>query len=402
VEPIQGQYVYFAGLTKNELPQGKEGDSYDVISWYLQWSGRNKEIKIIGHNVKGITPLRRQGVKVQFLDPLLPPTGAVEVLRFLLWGSWAVCLCLLDWCRGRWWSPLMFGPCVQSYIARHQSTYAVDYLFHNSGARKPLWLYEIESKGATTTFYFYSTNCDWFMKKKTYQPTPAFYRNMQWKRYFVWDKEQLNFLVRSGIDYRSANIVGPIWFSDSSKKMPKVPKKNIFIFDIPIYRQSVYAILGAPVDYYLPKNVKKFFSDIKEVSKNLGFTVVYKSKRVFQKKFSKDLHHGLYKFISNQIRNGEAISIFGNISAIKAIKKSALNISIPFTSTAIMAKNLHKPSWYYDPTGTIEKKDRNARGVPIISGKDELHKMLIQNFKRRNKQYKNKSNKLKKILKIDK
>lgn len=216
------------------------------------------------------------------------------------------------------------------------------------------------------------------MDEKTYKPTPAFYRNMQWKRYFVWDKEQLNFLVRSGIDYQKANIVGPIWFSDSSKKMPKVPKKNIFIFDVPLYRPSVYAYLGIPFDNYSPKNIKKFFIDIKEVSKNLGFTVIYKSKRVFQKKFFKDLHYGHLKFISNQIKNAEEISIFGNISAMKAIKKSALNISIPFTSTAIIAKKLKKPSWYYDPTGTINKKDRNARGISIISGKDELNKMLIQ------------------------
>lgn len=49
---------------------------------------------------------------------------------------------------------------------------------------------------------------------------------------------------------------------------------------------------------------------------------------------------------------------------------------MPFTSTALIAKELGKVSIYYDPTGLIQKDDRAAHGIPIISGKKELKNWL--------------------------
>jgi hypothetical protein len=49
---------------------------------------------------------------------------------------------------------------------------------------------------------------------------------------------------------------------------------------------------------------------------------------------------------------------------------------MPFTSTALVARNLGKPSYYYDPSGIIQKDDRAAHGIPVISGFAELQKIL--------------------------
>jgi len=377
-DPIQGQYVYFAGLTKNELPHGREGNSYDVISWYLQWAGRNKEIKTIGHNVKGMAPLRRQGVKVQFLDPLLPPQGAGELLRLLLWGSWAACLCLLDWCRGRWWSPLMFGPCVQSYIARHQSTYAVDYLFHNSGARKPLWLYEVESKGAITTFYFYSTNCDSFMTKEGYQATPAYYRNMKWGRYLVWDEEQGDFLFRSGNPAKKNTIVGPIWFSESAEASPEFLNQAVAVFDIQPRRKSIYITLGVPAEYYIPSIAVKFMEDAQEAAGRSGLTFLWKEKRNLLGQGKSFLATPYAMAVNRMISAKQVVPTYPGIAAYRIIERCRLVISMPFTSTALIARHLGKPSCYYDPSGLIQKQDRAAHGIPIVTGMEELKSWFDQ------------------------
>ena len=129
--------VYFEGLTENNLPQQKSGDSYDIISWYLKWQGREKGIKTIGHNVKNSPERDFKGVNILFVDPLAPVKGAGKTLRLFLWGCVAAALCLFDMLRGHWWSPLMFAPCVQAFIAKHQQTFAIDYLSHNSNSRKP-------------------------------------------------------------------------------------------------------------------------------------------------------------------------------------------------------------------------------------------------------------------------
>jgi len=378
VEPIQGKFVYFAGLTKNELPQGKEGDSYDVISWYLQWAGRNKEIKTIGHNVKSVAPLTHQGVKVLFMDPLLPPRGAVGFLHFLLWGGWASCQCFFDLLRGRWWSPLMFGPCVQYYIARHQGTYAVDYLFNNSGPRKPLWLYEVESKGATTTFYFYSTNCDSFMTEEGYQPTPAYYRNMQWSRYLVWDEEQGEFLVRSGNKKGKNTIVGPIWFSESAEASPEFLNQAVAVFDIQPRRKSIYITLGVPAEYYIPSIAVKFMEDAQEAAGRSGLTFLWKEKRNLLGQGKSFLATPYAMAVNRMISAKQVVPTYPGIAAYRIIERCRLVISMPFTSTALIARHLGKPSCYYDPSGLIQKQDRAAHGIPIITGMEELKSWFDQ------------------------
>jgi hypothetical protein len=49
---------------------------------------------------------------------------------------------------------------------------------------------------------------------------------------------------------------------------------------------------------------------------------------------------------------------------------------MPFTSTALIARNMGKPSIYYDPTGNLQKDDRAAHGIPIVSGVSELETWL--------------------------
>jgi polysaccharide biosynthesis PFTS motif protein len=46
---------------------------------------------------------------------------------------------------------------------------------------------------------------------------------------------------------------------------------------------------------------------------------------------------------------------------------------MPFTSTALLGREMGKPSIYYDPHGLVQKDDRAAHGIPIVTGPDELH-----------------------------
>ena len=60
------------------------------------------------------------------------------------------------------------------------------------------------------------------------------------------------------------------------------------------------------------------------------------------------------------------------ISAVKVIEQSDIVISIPFTSTALIARSLGKASAYYDPTGMIAKNDAAGHGIPLLSNYKEL------------------------------
>ena len=70
------------------------------------------------------------------------------------------------------------------------------------------------------------------------------------------------------------------------------------------------------------------------------------------------------------------ITVDPDTSAYKLIEKCSAVISMPFTSTALIARELGKPSCFYDPTGLIQRDDRAAHGIPIMIGRVELHAWL--------------------------
>ena len=78
------------------------------------------------------------------------------------------------------------------------------------------------------------------------------------------------------------------------------------------------------------------------------------------------------------VKNKKIELISAEVSACRLVKQSSIVISMPFTSTAILAGQLGKPTCYYDPTGLVQKNDRAAHGIPIVSGIEELKTWFIQ------------------------
>ena len=77
--------------------------------------------------------------------------------------------------------------------------------------------------------------------------------------------------------------------------------------------------------------------------------------------------------------NTNYFSIESSVSAIKVIDMADMVISSPFTSTALYGSMRNKPTFYYDPTGWIQKDDPAAHGIPVIVGITEL-KQIIENI----------------------
>ena len=63
-------------------------------------------------------------------------------------------------------------------------------------------------------------------------------------------------------------------------------------------------------------------------------------------------------------------SVDTNISAARLIEYCDAVISMPFTSTAIIGKELGKPSIYYDAFGMI--KQQKYHGIPVLKTKNDL------------------------------
>jgi len=372
---MPNRFVFFNGLTAGNIPHSQEnGPSYDIVSWYWQWSDRVKKIDALCHDVKGVDTCKINGVPVMTVSSaILPLMKLGALLRYIRWSFAAIFLAMIDLLRGRWWHALLLEEGSLAAIIRLQShqNMAQDYLFHNSNwTYRPLWTYEAAQKGSRITFYFYSSaGGDGFKRANGDYPPPYFgYSMMNWPHYLVWDNHQAN-AIRLLVGERvNVSVVGPIWFHSSGIKLPALSSKAIAVFDVQPVRDSFYQSFGIDFDYYTPTTTIQFLSDIDMALARSNYQFILKRKRHIGR-----LLHPKYKhFIKKLTERCDFVNIDPDISAIQLIKECAAVISMPFTSTAIIAKELGKPSVYYDPHGLIQKDDRGAHGIDILCGPEEL------------------------------
>jgi polysaccharide biosynthesis PFTS motif protein len=374
-EPRFENFVYFVGLTKNNTPQALDNEhSYDIMSWYCQCSHRVQKINALCHDVKGLHPCTVAGIPVLSMPLGIPSFAKLSTLmRYIGWSLIAISFCLIDLLRGRWWHALLLEEASLSKAVELQSpeVLARDYLFHNSNwTYRPLWTYEAAAKGSRITFYFYSTTSgDSFKRTNGVYPPPYFgYLMMTWPHYLVWNNHQAK-AIRGLVGQEvNVSVVGPIWFLAGSIKLPALSSKAIAVFDVQPVRDSFYQIFGIDFDYYTPITAIQFLSDIEKTLARCGCQFILKRKRNIGR-----LTHPKYRhFIKKLAEQSDFISIDPEVSAVQLIKNCVAVISMPFTSTAILAKELGKPSVYYDPHGLIQKDDRGAHGIEILCGREEL------------------------------
>lgn len=366
--------VYFQALVPHNLPQKhKEGNSYDIVTWYSKWKG--KRISPIGaycHSVKNVAISELNSVPVTYVSSAITTLrGFSQIFRYSLSLPWMSFLALIDLVRGRYWYALLLGESFQSFHFRllKPEQISADYLFHNSGYLfRPIWTYDAEEKGARVLFYFYSSNIERFKDSNGYNIQPYSWQIITWSNYLVWDEYQASFIERMIGNDENIEIVGPIDFHDSDVEIQPLPKNNILVFDVQPHRDAQYQRHVFVPEYFVPHVVNQFLEDIYALSNKYNLPMVLKRKRhignLLNKKYS--------TLVDKLARFDNFISVDPDVAAIRLIKEAEIVISFPFTATALIAKAEGKVSIFYDPIGIIQKDDRAAHGIEVITGRLEL------------------------------
>ncbi len=372
------RYTYFDNLNINNIPKANNQNlSHDIVTWYLRWNGRVAELNSICHDIKGLSSTSIGTVEITDLPSAIPPINSVYgLIQYSAWAVKASLLAMIDLFRGRWWHALLLNQAAKAAHVRTMSDdiLAREYMFHNSNwIYRPLWTYEAEKKGSLVTFYFYSTNCEDFKRQDGYPCSVYGWQNMNWPRYLVWDKWQADFIYRNTNDNSNALVVGPIWFDISNNMMtPEIKNKTITVFDVTPFRSSMFNLLSVDFEYYVPHNCIEFLKDIQQVADEFGYSVIWKRKRNIG-----SIAHPKYRKFSKVLNKSEnIINVDPDLSAYTLIEASTLVISMPFTSTALIARELNIPSIYYDPFGMCQKDDRASHGIDMLIGKKELREWL--------------------------
>lgn len=371
-------YAYFADLVLNNLPyfDGKELPR-NITCWYAQWDGKSSGVAAIHHSVSESSAKSIGSLEVNYQPRPLPRlTNIAELARYSFLAGKALLISAVDLIRGRWWHALLLNQAALAVQARTVSSelLAKEYLFHNSNwIYRPLWTYEVERNGALILFYFYSTNARSFNGTDKCLPPPYGWQASNWPCYLVWDQFQEKF-IREATDgqYKILNV-GEIWFSDEGSEKIDITKENtIAVFDVQPFRVSKYQSLGLGYEYYVPQVSIKFLEDIQAVLDEFGIDMAFKRKRDIGK-----LAHPVYRSAVELIETEpNVISISSSVSAARLIENSLAVISMPYTSTALIAANQGIPSVYYDSSAKVVRDDCAAHGIPVLIGRHELRSWL--------------------------
>ena len=369
-DPSQN-YAYFYGITKSNIPSNnKSKKKYDIISWYCKSIGDSKKIDSIFHSVSGIETRYTEGVPVNY-QPLPIPffSSYRELVSFSIYTIFIICYSFLDIFRGRWWHALILKDTVFASSIRFlkHKKLASEYMFSNSSwFYRPLWTYEAEKAGSKISFYFYSTNVEQFRRSDGSKGITYGWQAANWPHYLVWDTFQIDF-IRETIDTNaSIEVVGNICFNSAEEELIELPSNTIAVFDVQHARDSFFQILGADSDYYTPFTSRNFLVDIYEILKEKDITLALKRKRRVDSSI-----HPKYKYLIKEFKKkSHYIEIDPDVAVHRLIEESHAVISMPFTSTALIGRELNKPSIYYDASASLDKNKFN--NIQILKTKNEL------------------------------
>ena len=104
-------YVYFVGLTKENLPvKSQELSGYDIVTWYLNWSGRKRNIGEIRHSVLGVANGKIDDLDIVFQRSQFPSSMTIlNLLKYVNWALASILIATFDCLRGRWWHALILN-----------------------------------------------------------------------------------------------------------------------------------------------------------------------------------------------------------------------------------------------------------------------------------------------------
>ena len=304
-------------------------------------------------------------------EPFPPLSSRWKTISYGLECLWIMVRGFISWILGDSHAPIVTLEAISStYVRkiRHDNLPSWYVTTISFVGYRPAWTLLAEQYGVKVAMAFYTTNNQHQIKGQPLDTPYPGLELMDWPYYLVWDIFQVRW-VRSVVRGNPKILeLGPIPLSDSNNPLPSIPQGAIAVFDINVLRRGFLAKKGHPNIYYSDELMEQFLSDIVKVIGDLGMVMVLKTKRKIGN-LDSVRHRKIMKTLSTK---ENVIVVNPLINAERVIDKTSATLSIPFTSTGIIANYKGKPSAFYDPSSVLENEENYTHGVDLLQNISDL------------------------------
>ena len=245
----------------------------------------------------------------------------------------------------------------------------------SQGWIKSSWMLRLEESGAKVIYVNLSDSSEPSVTFDCNFPV-TWYSFSQWRTVTVCSENQrLDFSSQCPKFYKpSIDLLGvPDWIDSGNLRFGN--DKYISVFDFEPQRDNYGYSCNNDSGYSDLRNTLKFIDSISELAQELRIHFIYKSKRPIS-------NSRRYPSYSNSLKihsNNEFFHVADEqISPRKIIRNSIASINMPFSSTALIARELSIPTCFYDIVGRISTEDPGSNGILIINRKLVLADWLIK------------------------
>lgn len=366
--------IFLSGVSRYSLIENSNQQkiNYSFLTWIKK---KLPEKCTYLHNVNGIDDTDH----CQYVTNPVPSFPYLnQKIKYTAWVIWAIFFSFYKMLCGRWHYGFSLA---EAAVAKKVDLIPIEllprsYYFTSSNMmKKPLWLDFFEAKGGDTKLFLYSINIQGFEDKNGNRPQYAVFRHMTWKNIFVWNKTQKEYLANIMQFSPNFYIIGEVWFSDADIQIQSSTAPRISYFDVSPKRKSWLEIQTAKKIYYSRDLCISSLNKICHLCSDIGIDLLFKPKRKLGPEDDK-----AYKKATSRISQLANIIVCDpELSPKKLVEASDAVISLPFTSTGVIAQSMGKPTCYFDPSGELNPNDAVANGILIIQSVDELKVWIKEN-----------------------
>lgn len=375
--------IFFVDLKIYFFPFNKKKD-LSCIGWFLKNEINKNNTKYIFHTERRYYDRKiYSNKKFIFKKSLIPSIHKFNSkLNFLCFSMYEILFSLFNLLRGKWIDSLLIDQIVDIIKLKNinYNSLPTKYFFSSSfGLVRPMWTYYLNK--AKFIYFNYAASMPGFFYNKEYD-YDFYNRLMFWDEELHWSKKYIDYLSSIRKNIKNVRQVGYIYGQDTNEKNNlklNSKKKKVAVFDI-TPPQEILSITNniTNLNYHTSDNIIKFLNDIYNCAKAFDYQILWKQRwdtNIYKYHINKKIHDSKYiDFSSNFSAYKDVFKFNSYTSPVEIIKKSDLIISLPFTSTALIANYFKKKTVYYDPSSILSRSDRGAQGIRLILGVNELKK----------------------------